>query len=261
MLFQTCNAASKKSYERRRWGYGSSVESESDVTSPHEHFNDSADNSPEEKKSPREDSNNFDKEAGNESVVKPRLKHVTMKEGEENKRISKVLENVKMFEGIKENPEDSVTEGKHPISGLRSQSLRATSNRKRAPYLEVWECKSGGEAGNKIDDSAGSRYSGEIGVTDSFTAAAVSMMDPGSKNKLQKSQSVSSTNYLPQHTPSSRRDNYVEVWTCSTGDQVLLFCVLCLSVSRISFCFQYSNLPPCIHFALLASLLIFKWTV
>lgn len=220
MIFlQTSLAASKKTYERRKWGYGSSIDSESDtITSPKILPVDSGDSAFDSEilvaKTSVLDS---DQTNATEPQVQMRSKAVSALVDEnknKNNRTSKVLENVKMFEHISEEPPTH-----DPVANVRSLPNRSSS-RKRAPYLEVWECKTG------IDDKAKDISSTEVpssvanksGTTDSFTAAAVSMMDPGYMRKP-AAKAKSEQDNSAKRSSAPPRDNYVEVWTCSSGDQ------------------------------------------
>lgn len=206
----------KKSYERKRWGYGSSIESESDPSSPRGPLE-----KEESTESPFDDDQNSSIQSNVTNPVVMRSKSSAPPDNNSN-RSSTVLENVKMFENISE--ETVPDSGNTP----RNLSHRASS-RKRAPYLEVWECKTGTDESKYKDAQEGKRHSVaalSAGTTDSFTAAAVSMMDgtvSGSgylRKPLIKSQSLQDNS--PHRVSAPPRDNYVEVWNCNTGsgDQV-----------------------------------------
>lgn len=157
---------------------------------------------------------NFQNTVSSPVVMRPKAAAVPENQPD---RSSTVLENVKMFENISdESVQDS---GNTP----RSISHRSSS-RNRAPYLEVWECKTGMDESKYKDIAEAKRHSVaalSAGTTDSFTAAAVSMMDTsvsGSgylRKPLMKSQSLQDNS--PNRASAPPRENYVEVWNCNTG--------------------------------------------
>ncbi|XP_039266553.2 breakpoint cluster region protein-like isoform X1 [Styela clava] len=221
MIFlQTSLAVSKKTYERRKWGYGSSIDSESDsITSPRILSTDeNRDSAFDGENHVAKSSVIENKQESNGPQVQMRSKNVSsLVDESKGNRTSKVLENVKMFEHISEEQPSH-----DPGASIRSLPNRSSS-RKRAPYLEVWECKTGTD--DKMKDTGSAEIqtsvSNKSGTTDSFTAAAVSMMDPGYMRKpLAKAKSEQDNTTKRSSAPP--RDNYVEVWTCSSGDQISL---------------------------------------
>lgn len=130
------------------------------------------------------------------------------KMGSKNNRISKVMENVKMFEQGKspeQNENDiNASDVKHSNS---ISSNRASINRKRAPYLEVWQCKSGEDSTESLNNKSNEE------IDQLLNDQAVDII---SGNKP-----ISRVKSRPSSYPV--RDNYVEVWTCSTGEEKVGF--------------------------------------
>ncbi|XP_076804707.1 active breakpoint cluster region-related protein-like isoform X1 [Clavelina lepadiformis] len=188
IFLQTHLAAKKKSYSRERWGYNragsSSFESDKEPAT-------------------EIDENAIFLAAGNENdhlepdgdAVPPSNKPVVLlrenndERGQSSNRVSKVLENVKLFESRADSKEGGGGE-----NATNSGLVPRSSVRKRTAYLEVWECKTGADKDEKTAEV--------IEQTDENLEAAIAMAT-GLKSQ-----------------PSQRREDYVEVWRCNTGDQV-----------------------------------------
>ncbi|XP_078481148.1 LOW QUALITY PROTEIN: active breakpoint cluster region-related protein [Ciona intestinalis] len=197
IYLQTCLAAKRQSYKRENWGYRASSSSvDSEPTSPNPVL-----------EKPVADNNSVDINANETKSVEttkvaPAVgpKFTKLKKEEEEKRsnrLSKVLENVKIFEA-------RATEPKEPLPDMASSTFPPRASlRKRTSYLEVWECKTGPDKeGSETNDTPKTQF-------------AVKQENPSEENLNDAVAMVTG----PKQKASRGRGDYVEVWTCNTGNQ------------------------------------------
>nr|CAB3219663.1 active breakpoint cluster region-related protein [Phallusia mammillata] len=231
IFLQTYLASKKRAYIGDKFGYtrsmSSSVGSEQDEQAPVANEVASHDLAPETTNTPHEQSNGQkDDNTSQENhvltnpaqpfpVAKPlaRMRQAGSDEKTSQNRLSKVLENVKMFEAQATRETKEQPTANSSFETTSTFPPRSSLRGKRSSYLQVWECQTGADKEQNVEKPANTKFTvkndNQTPVDGELDAAALAMVGGGGGGKNKSHPEA-----------SQRRKDYVEVWTCNTGSQM-----------------------------------------